>query len=305
MKAVRTFIGNKISPKVTPVAADQADYQRLYDTLTQDMGQAALKGGGQPAYDLWQQAVNTYKTNLGRQQAIAKIIGLDGSAPPEQVISKIQSMASGGDIGSLTKARATIGNEAWQKIAGSIASDMGRDPATGDLSLAALQKNYAGLSDAGKQALFPAGTPLRQTLDAVGPVTKSLQGIGTGLGAMAHGGIGGGLAAVAMEHILEDPIRALKIGAPALPVSMLLSIPATASSFTKYLTAYRQATTAQALGKGVIETGKALEGATRNLANTANSQLGANMDPDKVNGAVRSGWLKGSAAPQNTGQGAP
>ena len=198
LKTLRTQIGAKISPSVTPVSTDAAEYKQLYGALTDDMA-ASAKAAGPDAYQKWQDAETVYKNNVARQEAVAKIVGAKGDASGEDVLNQIQTMASqaktGADIASLTKARSTIGNGAWQKIGGSIAQKMGTDPATGDLSLATLQQNYNGLSKAGRDALFPPGSAMRTTLDAVGPVTRSLQGLGKGLSAGTHaagGGLGDG-----------------------------------------------------------------------------------------------------------------
>ena len=63
-------------------------------------------------------------------------------------------------------------------------------------------------------------------------------------------------------------------------------MPTTGSKFARFLTAYRDTTIAGKLGKGTVEAARAMQGATRDLANAANA-AGMKMDPDAVTSALQ------------------
>lgn len=188
LQFLRTQIGDMMSGKITPEPGmSTRALEQIYGSLSRDLeehftnlGQAS---GMTPA-----EARATFRTTNSRfseeiaakRNALAKILGVDGKAPAELVVDRLQTMAGakgGADIARLQQARSVMGDDAWNEIGSAIIARMGE---TKDgMSIARFRTEYEGLSEEGKTLLFGSGPGShRETLDKIAEVGRLAEQLG-------------------------------------------------------------------------------------------------------------------------------
>jgi hypothetical protein len=179
-----------------------------------------------------------------------------------------------------------------------MAQGMGFNPQTNQFSAARLLSAYQkNLSPAGRDAIFgPAGTPgLRQAFDdlAVGSQRAHILDRYGNPSGTAQTIAGGEL----MTDMIFDPIRTVKglVGSGGL--SLLLARPATASSLARFTRTYQSLTMAQKARAATATGMRNLQGAARNLSNTATA-AGIPINPDDL---MRGLTSQPAAMPQGQG----
>jgi hypothetical protein len=249
------------------------DFKRLYGAMSSDMERTvranatvhpdvaatALSDANKVAADL-----------IDRNKNVQRLIG-SGTAgapgrPDENIIGSIINAAQGKSGNA--RLLAQLPKDSLEQVGSVALSEMGRNPQTGQFSLAKFGTEYRKLSDSGKSALFPDPAH-RKALDGIANldkvlkasdeyVNKSKTGLAVNLAkaATAVGPIGAAVAtgnAPALFSILGS-------GAGAYGLAKYLARPATASALRKW------ATVAQDQATGRYGTGKAaLVLASRNL----------------------------------------
>lgn len=139
VKRLRSEIGllqnDKNLPDVTKAA-----YGRLYGSLTEDLRMAVYNTGGAPALRAWEHANNLTRDLKGRQEQIAKIIGLKQGAglnSSENIANRMLNMASSrstGHLDRLREARRAVtesgGADVWNNLGAALIQRLGRDPSS-------------------------------------------------------------------------------------------------------------------------------------------------------------------------------
>ncbi|HEX7200433.1 MAG TPA: hypothetical protein VF213_13190, partial [Dongiaceae bacterium] len=135
----------------------------LYDAWTKDLESVAAANGPQVAAQ--HQVANDLAISVARRrEAMGSMLGMTdkpGATPsvsPEQMFGRIQSYAQqgpGANIAKLQQIKGTLGAQDWQEVAGTVGQQLGLN-ADGKFDLPTFFRNYNGLSDAGKDALFGA-----------------------------------------------------------------------------------------------------------------------------------------------------
>jgi hypothetical protein len=277
VKDLRTFIGEMKDQGILPPGVSGSELKRIYGALSDDMRNIVQAGGGQRGLALWERANTLNAAVAKRREELAKIVGKDGSAPPEQIFDRLTTYASdkgGANISRLMKARSTMTQDEWQEVGSAIIQRMGRD-AQDDFSPNRFVTGWGKMSDAGKAALFPdqahrAALNDLSTLSVRGgpAMARFANPSGTAQGT-AFAGLGAGVFAD-----LGSTLTAVLTGRV---VASSLAQPASASSMARMAKAY-----SIAIEKPTAATYASLQSAVRNFSNTANDKLGASLNPQEV-----------------------
>lgn len=236
VKNLRTRVGEMLKNKnaLASSGVSERELQRIYAGLSDDLSSSVRNAGGDKAVSAFERA-NAFNRNVaGRKESLRKLIGAEND---EAVYNRIVSAAS--DKGSanfdlLRQARNAVGKDAWDEVAGTVVSRMGRD-AEGAFSPSRFLTDYGKLSPAGKGMLFNSTGrgELARSLDDLAAVSskfKDLQKFANPSGT-AQGGIGAALGA----GLYAEPVTAISALLGARGMSMVLSKPAAVRATTKFL----------------------------------------------------------------------
>ena len=275
IKDMRTRMGQKVDPRLMPADYEGGEVKQLYGALSQDLEAAAQNAGGSPGLAAFRRANQLHADTQARRAALSKLVGAQGDAAPEAVFDRIAQLASdkkgGGNVALLRQAHNIIGRPDWEELAGSIGSRLGRDPSTGETSLARFASGYNGLSDQGKALLFGSkGQGLRQTYDDLATLAKQEQV----LRQFANpSGTGQFLATGAtLEGAVRRPFTTAASLLAGRQGAQILSKPASAKAFSRFVRAEQENLVASRLRNRmrILRAGVAYNAAARNLGNTAN-----------------------------------
>lgn len=236
VKTLRTTIGEDMARGILPEGVSAGELKSIYGALTKDLEAATQAAGGDKASAALARANNYYRLASERRESLAKIVGADGNAPAEAVLSRIEAMAgstSRADISKLAQARKAIGADDWNELASTIVSRLGRD-VEGEFSPQRFITAYGKISDAGKNVLFRSGgkSELANYLDDIARVSsrfKELQKFANPSGT-ARAGFGGLIGAGAFA----EPITTLTTVLGGRVLATALAKPATAASIAKW-----------------------------------------------------------------------
>lgn len=236
VKTLRTTIGEDMARGILPEGVSAGELKSIYGALTKDLEAATQAAGGDKASAALARANNYYRLASERRESLAKIVGADGNAPAEAVLSRIEAMAgstSRADISKLAQARKAIGADDWNELASTIVSRLGRD-VEGEFSPQRFITAYGKISDAGKNVLFRSGgkSELANHLDDIARVSsrfKELQKFANPSGT-ARAGFGGLIGAGAFA----EPITTLTTVLGGRVLATALAKPATAASIAKW-----------------------------------------------------------------------
>lgn len=236
VKTLRTSIGEDMARGILPEGVSAGELKNIYGALTKDLEASVKAAGGEKASAALSRANNYYKLVSDRRESLAKIVGSDGNAPAEAVLSRIEAMAgstSRADISKLAQARKAIGADDWNELASTIVGRLGRD-VEGDFSPQRFITAYGKISDAGKNVLFRSGgkSELASHLDDIATVSsrfKELQKFANPSGT-ARAGFGGLIGAGAFA----EPLTTLTTVLGGRVLATALAKPATAASVAKW-----------------------------------------------------------------------
>ena len=236
VKTLRTSIGEDMARGILPEGVSAGELKTIYGALSKDLEASAKAAGGEKASAALSRANNYYRLVSERRESLAKIVGSDGNAPAEAVLSRIEAMAgstSRADISKLAQARKAVGSVDWNELASTIVSRLGRD-VEGQFSPQRFVTAYGKLSDAGKSVLFRSGGKgeLANHLDDIAKVSsrfKELQKFANPSGT-ARAGFGGLIGAGAFA----EPVTTLTTVLGGRAVAMALAKPASAASIAKW-----------------------------------------------------------------------
>lgn len=280
VKDLRTRLGEMLDDGVFPEGMSQGELRRIYGSLSDDLRDTVAATGGERAVAAWKRAnaINTFveewKGNLG------KLLGTDKSG--EAVTAAILRTASNktGDLKALVMARAAVPKQAWQDIAATAVSKLGKDR-KGEFSPALFLNDFAGLSDRGKAILFKdvgSGDVLPHLNDITAVSKKFVEAgkLANTSGTAGHGAamtMMGGTAAGFLTGSLVEPVTAISVVIGNNLMARALSKPASAAAVARWSRAYEAL-----VNKPEPRTIAAFNMVSRNLANTLNSQIGARAE---------------------------
>lgn len=247
VKTLRTSIGEKLKSGILPDGISHAELERVYGSLSDDLGKAVQQSGSKAASDAFERANNYYKLASDRRKSLVKVIGSDAGASGETVFNRLQSMAgstSTADISKLAQARKVMGSNDWNEVASTVVTRLGRD-ADGNFSPQRYLTDYNKISAAGKNLLFKSGGKgdYAQHLDDIATISsrfKELQKFANPSGAsrsvvgslMAGGAWHAG--SLLMAGAVAESLTMLSSVVGGRVVSSILATPAGASSIAKW-----------------------------------------------------------------------
>lgn len=248
VKKLRSSVGEMMNGGILPEGMSQAELKQLYGSLTTDLGNAVKTSGGKAAADAFERANTYYKLASDRRESLVKIVGADANASAETVFNKLQTMAgssSRADIGKLAQARKAMGSDAWNEVASTLVTKLGRD-VDGNFSPQRFLTDYNKISPSGKNLLFKGGGKgdLAQSLDDIATISsrfKELQKFANPSGTsrsvsgfVMAGGAWHGLTQLA-AGAFGEPLTMMASVLGGNVVSRILASPAGASSAAKWV----------------------------------------------------------------------
>jgi hypothetical protein len=280
IKDLRTYIGElKDKPHLLPADISGKELGKIYGALSEDLGRAVKNAGGPQAEVAFNRANTHYRLISDRREALAKIVGADGNVPAEQVFERIVTMAgntSRADMNKLAQARKAMGADSWNEVASGLISRMGRtEDATGNVIFSPqkfLTAYQDKLSAPGRAILFrSAGKEnIAPFLDDIAAITgrfRQLQRFsnpsGTGQTVAGSAGLAG---------LWLEPMTAIGAAVGTNVLARVLATPATVAPAAQWSRKYSIAVSAPTPAN-VAQ----LTIASRNLANTINSQFGSSL----------------------------
>lgn len=265
IKGLRTRVGEMLKDKnaLATSGVSEQELKAVYGGLSDDLRGVVKAGGGDKALSAFETANGYAAAVAERQKRLQAVVG---GASDESVLERLAAAASSkgrADIELLTKARRSVGGEAWDDVAGAVVSRLGRD-VEGQFSPQRFLTDYSKLSAEGKAVLFNSTGKgdLARSLNDIATISsrfKDLQKYANPSGTGRQAGFTGFGAALATE-----PVMAITGVLGANVVSRILASPPSASSMAKWVAAYEKAATAPSPGSAAL-----LERATRNLSATA------------------------------------
>jgi hypothetical protein len=287
IKDLRSYIGEMIDgSKLLPADISAKELKAIYGGLSDDLANSVKNSGGPQAEAAFNKANNYYKLASERRETLAKIIGKDGDAAPEKVFDQLASMASStsrADVTKLAQARKAIGADGWNEFASGVVGRLGRD-ASGNFSPERFLTAYGKLSESGKSILFRSTDKahLAPYLDDIATVSSRFKELnkfsnpsGTGQQAIGAATLGGFMAA---------PLTTIGTVLGANVLSRVLASAATvapAAQWTRKYSIAVQSPTPANVAQLTI--------ASRNFANTVNSQFGTEISAQDFLRAIQGG----------------
>lgn len=290
VKDLRTRVGEMLDTGVFPEGMSQGELRRIYGALSDDLTATATAAGGEKAAAALSRANGMNKFAEEWKDNIGKMLGADRSGEGiTAALLRAASEGSAGNLKALTMARAAVPREAWQDVAATAISQLGKD-SKGEFSPNIFMNDFAKLSDRGKALLFNdvgSGNVLPHLKD-ISTVSKKF--VEAGKLANTSGTAGHNVAytmvgavAAGMAHgSLIEPITAVTAIVGNNLMARALANPASAASIARWSRTYDALAS-----KPAPQSLAAFNIASRNLANTVNSQLGANIQPGEFLKAIQ------------------
>jgi len=300
IKGLRERVGEMLKNPQALASADvsERELRRIYGALSDDLRDVVQAAGGSKAVAAFNRANDYARLVAERRKNLQRIVGAQND---EGVLERLTAAASSrgrADVALLQQARKAAGPDAWDEVAGTVVSRLGRDP-EGQFSPQRFLTDFGKLSPEGRALLFNSTgkSDLARSLTDIATVSsrfKELQkyanpsGTARGLG---FTGAGYGLAV--------DPVTTLATIVGGNALSRVLAQPATASSMARWARAYEVLARKPAAG-----TLASFNVASRNLASTLADKLGLNVGADDLLRAV-SGQQPAAADQNGEGQNIP
>lgn len=297
VKDLRTRVGEMLDTGVFPEGMSQGELRHIYGALSDDLKATVQATGGANGIAAFNRANAAHQFAQDWKDNLAKALGSDRSG--EGVTAAILRMAktgSTGDLKALTMARAAVPKPVWQDVASTAISALGKDR-KGEFSPAIFMNDYAKLSDRGKALLFRdvGSGDVLPYLDDIAAVSKKFVEAGKLANTSGTAGHSAaytmlGAAFTGMLHgSLIEPVSALGVVVGNNLMARALSSPASAASVARWVRTYDALAT-----RRNAPSIAAFNIASRNLANTMNSQLGSNVQPGELMRTIQ-GPVKGAA----------
>lgn len=208
LKFVRTRLGKMIqNPGDLAGGVTEAELKQIYGGLTEDLEKLVNKAGGPKGVDAWQEA-NSYSKSVNDKRRLLDDTFGNTTGKDEGLFGQVIKYASSKDsanIKALANAKEVLPDAHWKELGASVIDRLGRKPAGGDFDPATFAKNFGGLSEEGKSALFGApGTSHRQALEDIAKISSEGPNISRmGSASKGHGlGIPGAVAGIEAIHEL-------------------------------------------------------------------------------------------------------
>lgn len=276
------------------VGYTEGERKQLYGAMSSDMENMVRQQGGENAVNTLKQANSTASNLIDQNRTLSRLVE-NGSAEGITGTFIHAANAKTGNVGLLSRLKASMDPEDFQQISGAALSELGHNPATGEFSLNKFMTGWNQMSGPAKRIMFDQ--PHKQLLDEIAALGKFLKG-GEQYRNTSNTGHAVGLFAI-LEHLGEAAGEALQgnlkpaIGTLAgagmgLGVGKFLARPATASAIARWTRAVqvydrtpsiRNRVTVNLATKSLIDNISDVGGISRNRLITA---LGDALGPQQA-----------------------
>jgi hypothetical protein len=207
-KGLRSHLGEKTPQELVVSGVSPVEHKRLYAALTKDLGNVVLASGGPEALAAWQKANALSRLTNMQREALAKVVGREGTASPEAVFSRLMSYAgskSSADLQRLRLAKQAMGSDAWEHVSSAVINRLGMAP-DGSFSPDRFVTAFGNLSPRGRGELFsPQQHAALMDLNTVSQYARDrISRLGNPSGT-ARGLIGG----LGVSHLITEPVSAI------------------------------------------------------------------------------------------------
>jgi hypothetical protein len=291
IKDLRTRIGDMLDTGNLPEGVSQKELERVYAALSEDLKSAVHNSGGPEAVAAFKRANALAESIARHKDAIRKVLGgkMRADEGIADTILRMASTGGGADLDALSKARSAVPPEVWQGVASTAISKLGRNNKD-EFSPTIFLSDYAKLSDRGKALLFASvgNRDLIPFLDDIAGVSKTFHEAGKMANVSGSGGHAALLGALytAFGLVMGGQPKAAAgivggLGATNL-MARVLATKATAASMARWSRAYDLVVSNPTPNAIAV-----FNLTSRNFANTVNSTLGTNIDPNDLTKAVQ------------------
>ena len=280
IKGLRTRIGKMLDDPSEIYKDASPSLRQLYKGLTEDLKAVVEKSGGPRALKEFE-AANAFNAKIQSQrEALLKITGTkESSKSGDQIFDTLlrQAGSSGAtDIPKLALAQRSMTPQEWANVSRGVIENLSINKTTNAFDPASLFRQYARLSDQGKDILFgPAKAPsygVRNALDDLATVGNRLDRLNA-IASSQGGGERKILTAAELFGIFFHPVKAIPAVLAGRAFSSAMAEPATAQSVARWAKAY------EVLGsKPSSATARAFVRASQNAATEVGGRHGL---PDK------------------------
>ena len=158
--------------------------------MTKDLGNVVREAGGEDAFAAWHKANRLASLTKAQQNALSKIIGTKGDAPPEAVFNRLATFANskrGADLNRLQLAKQAMGPAAWGEVGAATIDRLGMAPdgafspqrfvtAFGNMAPAARNELFSGQQHAALQDLFLVSKHIQDRITRFGNPSGTARG---------------------------------------------------------------------------------------------------------------------------------
>lgn len=290
LKGLRTRIGQMLDDPSEIYKDASPSLRKLYGGLTEDLKAVIEKSGGSRAVREFEAANALNKEIQSQREALLKITGTkESSKSGDQIFDTLlrQAGSSGStDIPKLQLARRAMTPEEWENVSRGIIDNLSINKTTNAFDPASLFRQYAKLSNQGKDTLFGsptvAGYNLRRAMDDLATVGTRLDRLKS-ISSKQDPGTRNLLSAGELIALAFHPTKVITGGMSGRAFSNAMAQPATAQSVANWAKAYA------ILGsKPSSATAKAFVRSTQNLATEIGGKYGL-PDKDTIINAVVGG----------------
>ena len=276
IKGLRTRIGQMLDDPSEIYKDAAPSLRQLYGGLTEDLKTVIEKSGGSRAVKEFEKA-NALNGEIQRQrEALVAITGAKETSKSGDVIFdrllKMAGSSGNTDIPTLILARNAMTPQEWQSVSRGIIDNLSINKTTNAFDPASLFRQYAKLSNEGKNILFgPASAStygVRHAMDDLATVGTRLDRLKS-ISSKQDPGTRNLLSAGELIALAFHPIKVITGGMSGRAFSSAMAQPATAQSVANWAKAYA------VLGsKPSSDTAKAFVRSTQNLATEIGGKYG-------------------------------
>lgn len=233
LKSLRTKVGEMLESASADTS--KQELQRIYKGLSDDMRAHVQTHGGPRALTVWERANRMASAAAERRNQLSTILGTDRKSDEATfgAILKAASTGGGANVRLLATARKALRPDEWGEVVGGVIRGLGRDT-KGEFDASKFIRDYAKMSEEGKNVLFGEGSPIRESLESISHVADTFPQINKlagSSGETAHTGLIG--------LLLHDPVKALGTVLGGKAIAGMFARQATAENMAKFMQSYK------------------------------------------------------------------
>lgn len=282
LQRARSDIGNSINFGTANPGFNKGDMKRLYGAMSSDMD-GVVRSNTVPGVTGDQASRVLQAANSGASQLIEHNKGVQSLLKvqsDENLMGSLIGKANDktGDVKTLARLRQSMSPEDFQQISGVALSDLGKNPTTGNFSLAKFSTGWKTMGDRAKAVMFPDAAH-RSFLNDIAQLGQKLKGGDQYMNTSSTGRANavadliklgaGGAAALAFSGDITPLLGLVATGVGGYALARGLAKPATAATVARWVRAAKGYDSSPSITKKAT-----VIMATRNMINTLGGPQG-------------------------------